>query len=67
MTRTRRTVSVILAAAVFCFGVVLVVSYFCFVSLEDIGSIVHTRVLWGGVMCVFVGAVWAYRNLFGKE
>src|SRR3954451_19471753 len=55
-TRTR-TIPVILAGAVFCFGVVLVLSYFYFVSRDDIGSIVHTRVLWGGIMCVFVGAV----------
>ena len=67
MTRTRRTVSVILAGALFCFGVVLVVTYFYIVSPEAIGSIAHTRVLWGGIMCIFVGAVWAYSNLFGKE
>jgi hypothetical protein len=46
---------------------VLVVTYFHYVSPEAGGSIVHTRVLWGGIMCIFVGAVWAYSNLFGKE
>jgi hypothetical protein len=34
------------------FGVVLVVSYFYYVSPEAGGSIVHTRVLWGGIMCI---------------
>ena len=67
MTRTRRTVSVILAGALFCFGVVLVVTYFYFVSPAAIGSIAHTRVLWGGIMCVGMGAVWAYSDIFGKE
>jgi formate hydrogenlyase subunit 3/multisubunit Na+/H+ antiporter MnhD subunit len=67
LTRTRRPVAVILAGALCCFGVVLVVSYFYYVSPEAGGSIVHTRVLWGGIMCIFVGAVWAYSNLFGKE
>ncbi len=67
MTRKRRPVSVILAAAVFCFGVLFVVSYLHFVSPEDFGSIVHTRILWGGIMCLFVGTVWAYSSLFGKE
>jgi hypothetical protein len=57
MTRTRRPVAVIFAGALCCFGVVLVVSYFYYVSPEAGGSIV----LWGGIMCIFVGAVWAYR------
>ena len=67
MARRRRPVSIILAAALLCLGAVFVVSYFHFVSPEDIGSIRHTRVLWGGIMCVFVSAVLAYSILFGKK
>ena len=47
-----RTVSVIRAAAVFCLGIWLVVSDFHSASL---GGIRARRILWGGMMCMFVG------------
>ena len=68
MTRTRRPVAVILAGALCCFGVVLVVSYFYYVSPEAAGSIVHTRVLWGGIMCAYLWAQYGHiATYLGKN
>ena len=64
MTRTRRAVSVLLAGALLCVGLVLLSIYFA-VPEAHIG---HIRVLLlGGIMCVSVGAVWLYSDLLGGK
>jgi hypothetical protein len=63
MTRTRRTVSVILAAALLCVGLVLI---FMDLTSSAYGA-THKIFFWGGALCAGVGAFWLYSDLFGKD
>jgi len=68
MTRTRRPVAVILAGALCCFGVVLVVSYFYYVSPPRLAAASYTQGFSGAASCAYLWAQYGHTaTCLGKN